>query len=193
AAFAALTDGGAWPLVALPGDLEPIPDQIEAIAAARQRGAAVIDGRLVQRIELPGATIALVPGAGAPGRLAAGAEGCTYRASDVAAALADLTPRAGLRILATAEPPRSGVAGEPTGELALSVSAGQQIDLALHGATGTAASPASSGHRDGSAIALTPGSSDATQRLPDVHRISTAGILTVHGTAWSWKPIDDVK
>src|SRR5262249_32204241 len=97
AAFAALTDGGAWPLVALPGDLEPIPDQIEAIAAARQRGVAVIDGRLVQRIELPGATIALVPGAGAPGRLAAGAEGCSYRDSDVAAAFADLTPRAGLR------------------------------------------------------------------------------------------------
>jgi hypothetical protein len=40
---------------------------------------------------------------------------------------------------------------------------------------------------------LTPGSSDATPRLPDGRRIPTAGILTLRGTAWSWKPIADVK
>ena len=193
AAFAALADRAAWPLVALPGDLEPVPAQIEAIAAVRQRGAPVIDGRLVQRIELPGATIALVPGAGAASRLAAGVDGCSYRAADVAAAFADLTPRAGLRILASAEAPRGVVGGEPTGELILTAGAGQEIDIALHGATGSVATPARSGNRDGSAADLTPGSSDATPRLPGPRRASTAGILAVRGNAWSWKPIEDVK
>lgn len=196
ASFTALADRATWPLVALPGDLEPVPAQIEAIAAARQRGAAVIDGRLVARIELPAATIVLVPGAGAASRLAAGAEGCAYRAADVAAAFADLTPRPGLRILASAEAPREldrGDRGEPAGELALTVGAGQQIDIALHGPTSGAATPARSGTRDGSAVSLTPGSSDATPRLPGPRRSSTAGILRLRGSAWTWSPIEDVK
>ncbi|HSS01397.1 MAG TPA: hypothetical protein VLM79_30265, partial [Kofleriaceae bacterium] len=192
AAFAALTDRAAWPLVALPGDLEPVPAQVQAVAASRQRGAVVIDGRLVQRIELPGATIALVPGAGAASRLVAGPDGCAYGAADVVRAFADLTPRPGLRILASAEPPRGVVGGEPTGERALTAGAGQQIDIALHGATGVAATPARSGKRDGSAADLTPGTSDATPRLPGPRRASTAGILSLRGNAWSWTPIDDV-
>jgi len=191
AAFAALTDRAAWPLVALPGDLESVPAQTEAIAAARRRGAAVIDGRLVQRIELPGATIALVPGAGAASRLAAGVDGCSYRAADVAAVFADLTPREGLRIVASAEAPRGAVGGEPTGELILTAGAGHEIDIALHGSTG-AATPACSGNRDGSAADLTPGSSDATPRLPGPRRASTAGILALRGNRWTWKPITDV-
>lgn len=193
ATFAALADRARWPLVALPGDLEPVAAQAEAIAAARRRGAAVIDGRLVLRIELPAATIALIPGAGAASRLAAGADGCTYRAADVAAALADLTPRAGLRILASAEAPRQTARGEPTGELGLSPGAGQRLDIALHGPTRGAATPARSGARDGSAVPLTPGSSDATPRLPGPRRAPTAGILTLRGSAWSWRPIEDVK
>jgi hypothetical protein len=192
ATFAVLTDRAAWPLVVLPGDLESVPAQTEAIAAARQKGAAVIDGRLVSRIELPGATIALVPGAGAASRLAAGADGCSHRPADVAAAFADLTPRAGLRILASTEAPRQTERGEPTGDLAMTVGAGQQIDIALHGPTSGAASPARSGHRDGAAVPLTPGSSDATPRLPGPRRSPTAGILTVQGNAWTWTPIVDV-
>ena len=196
ATFAAITERATWPLVALPGDLEPVAAQAEAIAAARQRGAAVIDGRLVLRIELPAATIALIPGAGTASRLAAGAGGCTYRAAYVAAALADLTPRAGLRILASAEAPREpegGDRGEPTGELALLPGAGQQIDIALHGPTGGAVTPARRGDRDGSAVLLTPGSSDATPRLPGPRSPPTAGILNLRGSAWTWKPIEDVK
>jgi hypothetical protein len=192
AVFTALTDRATWPLVALPGDLEPASAQVEAIAAARQRGAAVIDGRLVQRIELPAATIALVPGAGSPSRLVAGADGCGHRAGDVAAVFAELTPRDGLRIVASAEAPRHDIEGEPSGERAMTAGAGQQIDIALHGPTGGAATPARSGKRDGAAAALTPGSSDATPRLPGPRRTPTAGVLTVHGNAWAWKPIADV-
>jgi hypothetical protein len=192
AVFAALTDRATWPLVALPGDLEPAAAQVEAIAAARRRGSAVIDGRLVQRIELPVATIALLPGVGAASRLVAGGDGCSYRPEDVAAMFAALTPREGLRIVASADAPRHEIDGEPSGDRGIAAGAGQQIDVALHGPTGEAATPARNGHRDGSAAALTPGSSDAMPRLPGPRRSPTAGVLTVQGNAWSWKPIADV-
>ena len=199
AVFAVLADRAPWPLVALPGDLEPVPAQVAAIAAARKRNAPVFDGRLVQRIELPGATIAVVPGAAAASRLGAGPDGCRYRPADATAAFADLTPRPGLRILASAEPPRDD--GElPAGELAVTAGAGEQIDVALHGPSREAATPACRGGRDGAAVAVTPGTSDATARLPemremrdprDLGRAATAGVLTVRGGAWTWQPVDD--
>lgn len=193
AVFTALADRAVWPLVAIPGDLEPVEDQAAAIATVRQRGVSVIDGRRVQRIELGKLTIALVAGAGASGRLAAGADGCTYRAEDVAAAFADLTPRPGLRILASAEAPRSGAVDEPTGDPALNASAGQQIDVALYGPTVNAATPARTGGRDGLAVPLSPGSSDATTRLPGPYRFPSAGVLVVRGDTWTWTPIEGAK
>jgi hypothetical protein len=37
---------------------------------------------------------------------------------------------------------------------------------------------------------LTPGTSDATPRLPGP-RGASVGVLVVHGDAWTWKPIVD--
>jgi len=193
AVFTALADRAVWPLIAIPGDLELVEDQAAAIATARQRGVSVIDGRRVHRIELGRLTIALVAGAGSPARLTAGADGCTYRAEDVSAAFADLTPRAGLRILASAEPPRSGGVDEPTGDLGLNARSGQQIDVALHGPTASAASPARTGGRDGLAVPLSPGSCDATTRLPGPYRFPSAGVLSVRGDTWTWTPIEGAK
>ena len=189
ATLGALADRAAWPVVALAGDLEPAGEQAAAIAKLRARGSVVIDGRLARQIELPGATIATVPGAGAAARLVAGAEGCGYRASDVAAVLGELTKRDGLRILASAEAPRIEVGGEPAGELALTAGATRAIDLALHGPAAEAATPERAGRRDGSAIPLTPGSSDATLRLPGPRRAPTAGLLVLDGGAWRWRPV----
>jgi hypothetical protein len=189
ATLGALADGAAWPLVALPGDLEPAGEQAAAIARLRAAGHAVIDGRLARRIEVPGATIATIPGAGAAARLAAGAEGCGYRTADVAAALEELTRREGLRILASAEAPRIEVGGEPAGELALTAGADRPIDVALHGPTAEAATPERTGRRDGRAAALTPGSSDATARLPGPRRAPTAGMLVIDSAGWRWRPI----
>ena len=190
AVFAALADGAAWPVVALPGDLEAVPALREAIAAARERGAAVYDGRLIHDIELPGATIALVRGAGAASRLVAGADGCLYQAADASRVLAALTRRAGLRIIASAEAPRSD--GDPaTGDLAITATAGHEIDVALHGAARGAASAARSGGRDAAAADITPGVCDATPRLSSAGTTATAGVLAVRGTTWRWQPIDD--
>ena len=78
-----------------------------AIAGAARRGDAVLDGRLVRWIELPGATIATSPAAGAvapasPAPTAAPSGRRRRRAS-----LAELAARPGLRIAATAEAPRA--------------------------------------------------------------------------------------
>ncbi len=181
--------GGAAPVVALAGDLEPAGEQAAAIARLRAQGRAVIDGRLARWLELPGATIATIPGASATARLVAGAEGCGYRTADVAAVLGELTKRDGLRILASAEAPRIAVGGEPAGELALTAGAPHAIDVALHGPTAEAATSERAGRRDGSAAALTPGSSDATTRLPGPRRAPSAGMLLVEKTGWRWRPI----
>lgn len=181
------------PIVALPGDLEGAGALAAAILAMRAKGQIVIDGRLAQRIELSGATIAVVAGAGAPGRLVAGADGCVYRAAEVTAALAELTPRAGLRILASAEAPRIRLGGDPAGELALTPSTGTEIDLVLHGPLEAAPTRARTGGRDADAIALSPGTVDATPRLPGPSHTPTVGLLTLHGATWSWKPITDAE
>lgn len=179
------------PLIAIPGDLESATGLAAAIKALRGKGLVIFDGRLAHRIELPGALIATIAGAGAATRLVAGGDGCGYRPADVTSALTELTSHAGLRILATAEAPRETIGTEPTGNLVLTAAAGQEIDIALHGPSTEAPSRARSGGRDGDAVALTPGTSDATTRLPGPARSPTAGLLTIHGTTWSWKPIAD--
>ena len=179
------------PIVVLPGDLEDVGALGGAISALRAAGKLVVDGRLVRRIELGGVTIAVIAGAATAGRSVAGAEGCVYASADVAGIVAELTARTGVRILATAEAPRAAAAGEPTGELAITAGAGQEIDIALHGPMAEAASRARGGGRDGNAVALTPGTVDATARLPDPTRAPTVGLLVIRGESWTWKPIAD--
>lgn len=190
ATLGTLAEGAPWPVVALPGDLEPAAAQAAAVARLRAQGRAVLDGRRVGRIELPGATIATIPGAGGAARLAAGVEGCGYRAVDAAAAFEELTKQPGLRIAATAEAPRIAVGGEPAGELALTAGESRPIDVALHGPTSEAATPERAGRRDGAAVALTPGSSDATARLPGPRHAPSAGLLRVTGGEWRWQPVE---
>jgi hypothetical protein len=192
AVLGALADRAKWPLVVLPGDLEPVTELVDALATLRAKGQLVVDGRLAQRIELPGVTIATVAGASDASRLVAGTDGCTYRSDDLASAFTDLTGAKGIRILASAEAPRIRVDGEPAGELALVPGATQEIDIALHGPVAGSPSPARTGGRDGQAVPLSPGTSDATVRLPGPRRQASAGILTVTGGAWKWRPIADI-
>lgn len=191
ATLGVLAERAKWPLVVLPGDLEAVPDVVAAIAALRTKGLFVVDGRLAQRIELPGVVIATIAGTADVSRLVAGAEGCAYAQPDVAMAFAALTPSAGIRILATAEAPRIVIDGEPAGELALVPGAGQAIDVSLHGPVAADPSPARTGGRDGAAVSLTPGTSDASTRLPGPRKSPSAGLLTVRGTTWQWQPIAD--
>ena len=188
ATLGALADHATWPVVALPGDLEPMPALEAAVAALRARGDAVLDGRLVRWVVLPGATIGLVPGAGGADRLVAGADGCAWRAEDVAAEYADLGGRDGVRVAATAAPAREVFAGEATGELALVPAA--PVDVVLHGPARGEPSPARDGGRDGGRALLSPGTADATPRLPAIGAPSI-GVLVIRRGAWSWRPLVD--
>ena len=191
ATLGAIAGKAPYPVVALPGDLESAGALAAAITSLRAKGMIVIDGRLAQRIELPGASIATIAGASAAGRLVAGGDGCAYRTADVPAVLGALTARPGLRILATAEAPRITIDGEPAGELALTPGAGTEIDIVLHGPVAVAPSKNRTGGRDADAIALTPGSADATPRLPGGLHAPSAALLSIKGTSWTWKAVAD--
>jgi hypothetical protein len=186
ATLGTLGERAPWPIVALPGDLEPMAEHLAALAALRRRGVPIVDGRLARWIELPGATIATLPGAGARERLAGGDDGCQWRAEDVAKLYLELTARPGMRIVATSEAPRMTIDGEPAGELALVPP--QPIEVALHGPLSPVASAARAGSRDGARTALSPGTADAVRRLPDVHTPS-AGLLVIRAGAWTWRPL----
>jgi hypothetical protein len=172
------------PVVALPGDLEAVGAETAAIAALTAKGSPVVDGRLVRWIELPDATIGTVGGAGSVLRLAAGGDGCSWQPEDVLELYKDLAARPGLRIAALAEAPRQGSSGE------LDLAVGPPIDVVLHGPAHPAPSAAQAGGRDGARVGLSPGTSGATPRLPET-RPPAAGLLTLHGTSWSWKPLLD--
>jgi hypothetical protein len=186
ATLGVLADRATYPVVAIPGDLEPIPAHTAAVAALRKRGDHVVDGRLARFIELRGAAIGVIPGAGAQSRLVAGADGCGFARSDVEHVFAELAGRPGLRIAASAEAPREGDSGEP----GLVPAPAAALDLELHGPTHAAPSAARDGGRDGRATPLSPGTSDATTRLPEPHR-SSAGVLAIHGATWTWRPLVD--
>lgn len=200
ATLGAIASKDGYPVIALPGDLESAGALAAAVHALRARGLVAVDGRLVHRIELGTAQLAVVAGAGAPGRLVAGAEGCSYLGAaspgaggetTLAHVVGELSTWPRLRILVSAEAPRITVEGEPAGELALTPGPGTEIDLVLHGPTSEAASRAREGGRDGDAVTLTPGTADATTRLPGPAHRPSAGLLTLRGTSWSWRPITD--
>jgi hypothetical protein len=190
ATLGTLAENAKGPVIAIAGDLESAPALAQAIAKLRARKQVVIDGRLARTIELPNATIATLPGVGALARSVAGADGCGYSAVDADAMFRELTKSKGLRIVATHEAPRITVDGEAAGSLAATPGAGHEIDLVLHGPVVGGASRARTGRRDGGAVPLTPGTSDATTRLPARHT-SSAGLLEITGTTWKWTPLSD--
>lgn len=182
AALGTLADKAPWPVVVLPGDLEDERAQTAAIAALRGKGGFVLDARQVRWIAMDTATLATVPGAGAQERLVAGADGCGWRAGDVATIYDELAGKGGVRIALASEAPRAGA----TGELPLVPPAG--IDVVVHGAT--TLTPARQGKRGGALAQLSPGTADASPRLPETHAPS-AGLLVIRGNAWSWQPLVD--
>lgn len=190
ATLGAFGDRATWPIVSLPGDLESETAHRQALATLRKRGDIVLDGRQVRFIEAGGVTIGTLPGAGARERLVAGGDGCGWTSADIAALYAAVTAKSGVRIIASAEAPRRMVGGEPTGELAIVPP--EPIEVLLHGPVAPTPSAAASGGRDGGKTVLTPGTADASTRLPGPHTPS-GGILSVRGGSWTWKPLVDTR
>jgi hypothetical protein len=188
AALAALATGAKWPLVALPGDTEPVAAFDAAMTALRAHGVTVVDGRLARWLELPGATVATIPGAGAAVRSAAGGDGCGYHAGDVDAIAKQLAAKPGVRVVASTEAPRGADAGEPTGDLALPPHA---ADVVVHAEADAATVAPAAGGRDGAAASLSPGSTDTTARLPGPAHPASAAILAIHDGHWTWRVVVD--
>jgi hypothetical protein len=186
ATLGTLAEHAPWPVVALPGDLEPVSAQIAALTNLRKRGLSVLDGRLVRWVDLGTATLATLPGVGARDRLVAADDGCQWRAEDVAKLGEQLTATPGIRIVASSEAPRASVDGEAAGELGLVPA--QPVEVALHAPVEPTPSAAKTGSRDGARIALSPGTADAMRRLPEAHTPS-AGVLVIRDGTWTWRPV----
>ncbi|HEY1816350.1 MAG TPA: hypothetical protein VGG74_28575 [Kofleriaceae bacterium] len=173
------------PLIAVPGDLESMTAEVAAIAALRARGATVVDGRLTRRLDASGATLETVPGASAP---IDAEDGCAWTPADVTRIYDDLAAGSGVRVALVAGAPREEHAGEVSGELALVPEAA--VDVVIHGPAWPEPSPGRSGGRDGGRVTLSPGTSDASPRLPEMHA-PAAGVLAIRGSAWTWTPLVD--
>ncbi len=174
----------AWPVIALPGDLESQSAQTAAIAALRAHGAIVVDGRLARWLVAGTATLATLPGAASPVNRS---DGCAFTAGRCRrGSTAQLSAKPGLRVALVAGAPRD--ANEVSGELALVPE--PAIDLVVHGPVRPEPSAEAHGGRDGARLRVSPGTSDATARLPET-RIPAAGVLAIHGTSWSWSPLVD--
>jgi len=93
-------------------------------------------------------------------------------------------------VLASAEAPRLP-GNEATGQRALAPVAGKPFDIHVHGPTAPDATPARTGGRDGSAVPLSPGTADATTRLPGPKHAPSAGLLAISGGTWKWRPVSD--
>jgi len=136
--LAALAGGGAWLLVALPGDREAIAAHREAVAALAAKGVKIVDGSALGVLIVDGVALGLVPGApaGASERahgLVAGADGCARTRMDLEALSTRLAAAPGPHlVLAHRAPRQRGLAatdlalgGVHVGEVALA-------DLAAH-------------------------------------------------------------
>ncbi|MEZ4362004.1 MAG: hypothetical protein R3B48_17570 [Kofleriaceae bacterium] len=191
ATLRALTSGPAYVVVALPGDLEPLPAHRQAIAALARDGLPVLDGSAVRWIELEGATIGTLPGVPSRDRLPAADEGCAFDAAALAATAAELGRRPGVKILATWTAPRVGSAVTPAGDRELAQAlADNHIDVAVFGERTETSTPAGEASRG--ARALSAGLLDGEPRAPSAGTPPrpSARLLELSGATPTWRALE---
>lgn len=160
------------PLLAIPGDREPVWAYREAIEGLRAGGAEVVDLSVVPAVLLGEVAVAGLPGVAVDedGRaygLVAGADGCGRADEDatgVAAALAAAPARA--RLLVSHAPPRQrgagatdvALGGAHVGDAAVARAAAEgRADVVVHGLVDEAGGRAAAEAWTGVATALAPG------------------------------------
>jgi hypothetical protein len=102
-------DGAAWPVLAMPGDWESVPEHRAAVAALADRG--VLDGSEIRLLDVGWLHLATLPGAPHASRLMSGSDGCVFTVEDATAIATLLAGRPGVRLLLVHAPPRQGNAG----------------------------------------------------------------------------------
>ena len=107
AVLGAIADRASWPLVVLPGDLEPVTGLVAAITALRAKGQLVVDGRLAHRLELQGGDDRDDRARAMPSRLVAGSDSCRIGGRPVTRR-SQISGTQGQPDLASVEAPRIG-------------------------------------------------------------------------------------
>jgi hypothetical protein len=190
---------GPWPVLAIPGDREPLGAVRQAVEALADTG--VVDGTRIRWLVIDGVGVATMPGQPHAARLAHGPDGCGHTDADVRPLLAAAPDGLAFRILATQRAPRSAgdrtalgaPAGDPGLAAALVPAAGERrpADLVVHAALDGRATPP--GHvRPGEGVpAIATGVASASPRFAgDGRRVTPAAIVvTIDARAARWQVI----
>jgi hypothetical protein len=202
AALGPIARGAPWLTVAMPSDLESLPEHRRAVEALAQGGARIVDGSKVRLIDLGPAVLGTLPGAPAAGRLRDDLDGCVHDDADVTAilrALAAAAPggKAGKprpTLLATRRAPRGATdlapGGIHAGDVALArLLAADPVSVVVHGSVDDASSPAGKA-KPAPPLALAVGAVDPTPRYrPSGGRVTPSFlVVTVGAGEVAWKP-----
>jgi hypothetical protein len=182
------------PVIALPGDLEPLAEHRRAVERLQQEDLPVLDGSVVRWLKMGPATIATLPGARHETQLVAAKEGCAFDDAAIEATLSRLTKADGLMVLASWTAPRAGAITSANGDLALR----QALDRA-HVAVAVAGEPsrresggAKVGRPGGATQVVLTGFADGEPRMPveGKPRRAAALLMKLGRTEWQVQPVD---
>lgn len=197
ATLGALATGATWPLIAIPGDREPI----EAHRAATEAlGPSVHDGSRVRFATVGPAVIGTLPGAGDASHLPAGVDGCLHTPADIADTVASLSKNTDRRrILVSYVPPRqSGSAGSDlasggvhVGSIALADALAEaDVDAVIHAMVDPAAPPQREGSaglgNDADSVSLATLAADSVP-VHDAQISGAALIVHIDAKRMSWR------
>jgi hypothetical protein len=196
AALRALAGAGV-PVVAMPGDLEPLAEHRRAVERLQQEDLPVVDGSVVRWMKLGPATIATLPGARHEAQLMAAKEGCAFDDAAIDATLSRLTKADGLMVLASWAAPRAGAVTSASGDLPLR----QALDRA-HVAVAVAGEPTQgderaergdrAGRPGGATQVVLTGFADGEPRMPAGGKVRRASAVLMKLTRSEWRvqPVD---
>jgi hypothetical protein len=203
AALGPIAQGAPWLTVAIPSDLESLPEHRRAVAALATGGTRIVDGSTIRLVDLGPAVLGTLPGAPAAGRLRDDLDGCVHDDDDVTTilrALADAAPggKAGKprpTVLASRRAPRGATdlapGGIHAGDVALARRlAADPVSVIVHGAVADASTPAGKA-KPATPLALAVGALDPTPRYrPGGTRVLPSFLVVTVGAAEvAWKPL----
>lgn len=182
------------PVVAIPGDLEPLPAHRRAVERLQQEQLPVVDGSVVRWVKLGTSTIATLPGARHQAQLAAGVEGCAFDDAAVEATLSRFGKDDGVAVLATWTAPREGSATAARGDGPLRQALEKaNVALAVAGQEGRGPSDQSRAGRAQSELRVVhSGFADGEPRAPlgGTRRSAGALVLTLRKSEWQVRRVD---
>jgi hypothetical protein len=203
AALGPIAQGAPWLTVAMPADLESLPEHRAAVAELAAGGSRVVDGSQVRLLDLGAAVLATLPGMPAAERLRDDVDGCVHEDEDVTAILRELAAaapggKAGKKrptLLAARRTPRGRTDRAPGGVHAGDVAftrllAADPVSVVVHGSVDDATSGAGTA-KPAPPLALAVGALDATPRFRAGGQrvLPSFLVVTVGPGQVAWRPV----